>query len=146
MTSDSAAELHAERTYDGQRARMAVPTNFLASIPPEVVDRIAKLVPTKVALLAAASGSQRAQSGAAAPKWPRVFHVFLDTHRHFSDSERRESMLAALEAQAARFSLLSITMPDFELDAEANALTHPPMLAPERGAVRLAAVSFAHVF
>ena len=37
--------------------------------------------------------------------------------------------------------LLSITMPDFELDAEANAPTHPPMLAPERGAVRLAAVS-----
>jgi hypothetical protein len=49
-------------------------------------------------------------------------------------------MLAALEAQATRFSLTSITMPDFELDAPGNALLHPPMLAPERGAVRLAAV------
>ena len=120
---------------------MAAQPNLLALLPPEAVQHIAGHAPEKAALLAAASGSQRAQSGAAAPKWPRFFHVFLDTHRHFSDSERRESMLAALEAQAARFSLLSITMPDFELDAEANALTHPPMLAPERGAVRLAAVS-----
>ncbi len=120
---------------------MAAATDLLAQVPPEVLDRIAKQVPANVALLAAASGSLRAQSGAAVPKWRRLFHVFLDTYPQASGSERRESMLAALEAQATRFSLLSITMPDFVLDADDNPFIHPPMLAPERGAVRLAAVS-----
>jgi hypothetical protein len=120
---------------------MAAATNQLARLPPEVVAQIAGFAPDKAALLAAASVSQRTQSGAAAPKWPRVFHVFLDAYMQASDSERRESMLAALEAQATRFSLTSITMPDFELDAAADDDAHPPMLAPERGAVRLAAVS-----
>jgi hypothetical protein len=120
---------------------MAAPTNRLALVPPEVVDRIAKLIPANVALLAAVNTSIRTQSGAAAPKWPRVFHVFLDAYMQASDSERRESMLAALEAQATRFSLTSIKMPDFELDAAADDDAHPPMLAPERGAVRLEAVS-----
>ena len=125
---------------------MAAQPNLLALLPPEAVQHLAGHAPEKAALLAAASGSQRAQSGAAVPKWRRFFHVFLDTYPQASVSERRESMLAALEAQATRFSLLSITMPNFALDADGNPATHPPQLAPERGAVRLAAVSFAHVF
>ncbi len=120
---------------------MAAPIDQLARLPPEVVAQIAGHAPAQAALIAAVNTSIRTQSGAARPKWPRVFHVFLDAYMQASDSERRESMLSALEAQATRFSLTSITMPDFELDAPGNALLHPPMLAPERGAVRLAAVS-----
>lgn len=120
---------------------MAANRPLLTLLPPETVAQIARNVPDKAALLAAASTSLRAQSAAAVPKWRRRFHVFLDAYRQASLSERRESMLAALEAQATRFSLLSITMPDFVLDADLNPLTHPPQLAPERGAVRLAAVS-----
>jgi hypothetical protein len=120
---------------------MAAQTNLLTLLPADVVANIAGQAPEKAALLAAASGSLRTQSGAAVPKWRRFFHVFLDTYPQASGSESRESMLAALEAQATRFSLLSITMPNFPLDADGNPATHPPQLAPERGAVRLAAVS-----
>jgi Ran GTPase-activating protein (RanGAP) involved in mRNA processing and transport len=119
---------------------MAAQTDQFRRLPPEVVAQIAGNAPAQAALFAAVNTSIRTQSGAAAPKWPRVFHVFLDAYMQASDSERRESMLAALEAQATRFSLTSISMPDFELDAPGNAQLHPPMLAPERGAVRLAAV------
>jgi hypothetical protein len=120
---------------------MASATDQLARLAPEVVAQIVSHAPAQAALIAAVNTAIRAQSGAAAPKWPRVFHVFLDAYMQTSDSERRESMLFALEAQATRFNLTSITMPDFELDAPGNALLHPPMLAPERVAVRLAAVS-----
>jgi predicted component of type VI protein secretion system len=120
---------------------MAAATNQMARVPADVVAQIAAFAPAQAALIAAVNTSIRAQSGAAVPKWRRLFHVFLDTYPQASGSERRESMLAALEAQATRFSLLSITMPDFVLDADDNPFIHPPMLAPERGAVRLAAVS-----
>jgi len=120
---------------------MAAGNSAFMRLAPETVAQIAGHAPDNTALLAAASTSLRAQSAAAVPRWPRFFHAFLDAYPQASGSARRESMLAALEAQATRFSLTSITMPDFELDAVLVPPPHPPQLAPERGAVRLAAVS-----
>ncbi len=112
----------------------------LANMPPELVARIAELIPDATGRLAQSSHDIRQQLGRLQPRPPYHFHAFLDTYPAANNKERRDLMLSALEAQAERFRLLSIEIPDFVLDEMADVRIHPPRFAPERGAVRLGAV------
>jgi hypothetical protein len=112
----------------------------LTDTPPELLARIAELIPDANGLLAQTSHDMRWQLGRQQPRPPYHFHVFLDTYAAVSNASRRDLMLSALEAQAQRFRLMSIEIPDFVLDEPADRRIHPPRLASERGVVRFGVV------
>ena len=93
-------------------------TGMLLDSPADVVSRVLELTAPANGLVAGTSKAMRAQLAGLQPLAPLVFHVFVDSFPQASDAERRESMLAALEAQAGQFRLLALEIPDFDLDDE----------------------------
>ena len=94
------------------------------------------------ARLARVSQAMRGRLSVLEPKPPLWFHVLLDQYPQSTDSQRRNSMLTALETQARQFRLLAIEMPGFLLDEDIGTVIN--ILAPQRGAVRLTAVLTQH--
>ena len=129
-------ELHAMRgLLDAQGVEI------LRVAPTDLFNAIAELTPGANARLAQTSHAVRARLAAMRPLPPTWFYANLDAFPAQREDERRESMLAELEAKARRFRLVSIDVAGIKLDEpEPGPLVHPPMLAPERGAVRFAAV------
>lgn len=115
-------------------------TGMLLDSPADVVSRVLELTAPANGLVARTSRGLRQRLQALAPLPPLWFHVLSSQYPGANEAQRRDSMLAALEAQSVRFRLVSIEMPGFLLDDPDRAQAHPPFLPPERGAVRLAAV------
>ena len=110
-------------------------TAVLLDAPAEIVARVLELTPAANGRVAATSKAMRAQLAALHSPAPAYFHVFIDEYPGATDSQRRDSMLTALESQARLFRLLAIEIPDFILDEDTYP-RHTPPSSRRRGAHR----------
>ena len=113
---------------------------LLTDASPELLGQVLQHAPVANGLVDRTSQGLRRRLAALVPLPPMWFHVLSNQYPAATEAQSCVSMLAALEAQARRFRLLSIEMPGFTLDIPDRALAHPPFLPSERGAVRLTEV------
>ena len=131
----------ASTELDAMRGLLAAQgVEILREAPRDLFHAIVALTPGANARLAQTSHAVRARLAAAAPLPPAWFYANLDAFPALTEAQRRESLLAELETKARRFRLVSIDLAGFLLDELVANPPPPPLLAPERGAVRLADV------